>query len=134
MLVGINPLLRGELLAALDEMGHGDVLVIADANFPAHSLCRRVIHMPGVSAPESARAIATVFPIDKNEPVSLMTSPAGILPVQEELAQASAVESHAAHTLERFAFYEEARQAAVIVLTGETRPYGNLLLKKGVVS
>lgn len=134
MLVGINPLLRGKLLAALDEMGHGDVLVIADANFPAHSLCRRVIDMPGVSAPEAVRAIATVFPIDDGESVSLMAAPAGILPVQEDLVRASAIGSRTAPTLERFAFYEEARQAAVIVLTGETRPYGNLLVKKGVVS
>lgn len=134
MLVGINPLLRGKLLAALDEMGHGDVLVIADANFPAHSLCRRVIDMPGVSAPEAVRAVATVFPIDDGESVSLMASPDGILPVQEELVRASAMGSRTAPTLERFAFYEEARQAAVIVLTGETRPYGNLLVKKGVVS
>lgn len=134
MLVGINPLLRGKLLAALDEMGHGDLLVIADANFPAHSLCRRVIDMPGVGAPEAVRAIATVFPIDDGESVSLMAAPAGILPVQEELVRASAMGSRTAPTLERFAFYEEARQAAVIVLTGETRPYGNLLVKKGVVS
>lgn len=134
MLVGIDPLLRGELLAALDEMGHGDVLVIADANFPAHSLGRRVIDMPGASAPDAARAITTVFPVDDTESVFLMTSPAGFLPVQQELVRASARESCPAHTLERFAFYEEARQAAVIVLTGEKRPYGNMLVKKGVVS
>lgn len=134
MLVGINPLLRGELLAALDEMGHGDVLVIADGNFPAHSLCGRVINMPGVSAPEAVRAIATVFPIEENEPISLMASPSGLLAVQEELAQAAATEACSSVALERFAFYEQARKAAVVVLTGEARPYGNLLVKKGVVS
>lgn len=134
MLVGINPLLRGELLAALDEMGHGDVLVIADGNFPAHSLCRRVVNMPGVNAPEAMRAVAGVFPIEEHEPISLMASPSGLLTVQEELAGAAATEARAALTLERFAFYEQAQKAAVTILTGETRPYGNLLVKKGVVS
>lgn len=134
MLVGIDPLLRGELLAALDEMGHGDALVIADANFPAHSLCRQVINMPGVEAPEALRAIVTVFPIEESEPIFFLASPSGVMAVQEELAQAAARETHAAVSQERSAFYEGARNAALVVLTGETRPYGNLLVKKGVVS
>lgn len=134
MLMGIDPLLRGELLAALDEMGHGDSLVIADGNFPAHSLCRRVINLAGVNAPEALRAIATVFPIEESEPVSLMASPSGLSAVQEELVQAADMEAGTAVALERFAFYAAARNAALVVLTGETRPYGNLLVQKGVVS
>lgn len=136
MLVGIDPLLRGQLLAALDEMGHGDLLVIADANFPAHRLGRRVLDVQSADAPTVLRAVASVFPIDPDVPVSLMASPGGRLPVQDELVAAAGLQGHAtvANELGRYDFYDQAREASAILLTGELRPYGNVLLRKGVVA
>lgn len=135
MLIGIDPLLRGSLLAALDEMGHGDLLVVADANFPAHRISNRVIDIPCADAPGVMRAIASVFPIDPDVPVTLMESPSGRLPVQDELVRAADRDSSQSSVtaLNRFAFYGEAAQAYLVLLTGERRPYGNILVRKGVV-
>lgn len=135
MLIGIDPLLRGELLAALQSMGHGDVLVVADANFPVHRLAAHVIDLAGVDAPHAMRAIASVFPIDPSEAISLMLSPSGRLPVQDELVMAaSASGSPAVVDLERFEFYAAARSASLVVRTGEMRSYGSLMALKGTVS
>ena len=136
MLIGIDPLLRGQLLAALDEMGHGDLLVIADANFPGRRLGARVLDVQGADAPTVLRAVASVFPIDPEAPVLLMASPQGRLPVQDDLLAAAAVRAPVVSIVElsRYDFYDQAREASVILLTGELRPYGNLLLRKGVVT
>jgi len=135
MLVGIDPLLRGDLLAALDQMGHGDVLVIADANFPGRRLADQVINVQGADAPRVMRAVASVFPVDDGAPISLMVSPTGRLPVQDELVLAAGGEGHGLGVVEldRFAFYEAASEARVVLITGELRSYGNVLLRKGVV-
>jgi len=135
MLIGIDPLLSGDLLAALDQMGHGDVLVIGDANFPGRRLADRVINVQGADAPSAMRAVASVFPIDVGSSISLMASPTGRLPVQEELVIAAGGEGHGLGVaeLDRFVFYEEAKQACVVLITGERRPYGNVLVRKGVV-
>jgi L-fucose mutarotase len=133
VLLGVHPLLRGPLLAALDGMGHGDVLVVADAEFPARRLCGSVIDMPGVAAPAALAALCTVFPLDDAEPLWFMTAPQGWLPVQEELLGATGRPASAVRTAERHAFYDLASAARVVVSTGERRPYGNLLLRKGVV-
>lgn len=135
MLIGIDPLLRGDLLAALDHMGHGDVLVIADANFPGRRLTDHVIDLQGVDAPRAMRAVASVFPIDEGAPISIMASPTGRLPVQDELVHAAGGEGHGlgVSELDRFAFYAEAKNANLVLITGERRPYGNVLVRKGVV-
>lgn len=136
MLKGIDPLLRGPLLAALDEMGHGDLLVIADANFPGHRISARVIDVQCADAPTVMRAVASVFPVDPDAPLALMASPTGRLPVQDELVSAGGrgVDDSSVTELGRFAFYDEAAQAYLILLTGEQRSYGNLLVRKGVVT
>jgi L-fucose mutarotase len=136
MLVGINPLLRGELLAALDKMGHGDILVIADANFPAHRISTAGVHdLPGIDAPTVAAAILTVFPLDADEPITLMTCPAGRQPVQLELLTASGDPfPERVEELGRHDFYRLAAEAAVVVQSGETRPYGNLLIRKAGIT
>ncbi len=140
MLQNIDPLLTGELLRELDHMGHGDTLVVADANFPAHRLGTAVIEAPGVSAPRMLAAIATVFPFDAYDGAAMLLMStagdprhdAGELPeVQRELLAAAGVDHDA---LERFAFYEAAASARLVVRTGEGRPYGNALLRKGVVT
>jgi L-fucose mutarotase len=134
VLIGIDPLLRGELLAALDYMGHGDLLVVVDANFPGHAFGQQVIDLSGVSAPTAVRAISTVFPIDDVESAFLMENPDGRQLVQIELLDAAFPTGGAVVTdLDRFSFYERARTARLVVQTGERRPYGNIILHKGVV-
>ena len=136
MLSGINPILNGELLAALDRLGHGDELVVADANFPAHRI-GDVIEAAGLPAAEVVTAIRTVVPLDGYEGASvhLMQAEGGErLPVQHELVSAADAPEGRVVELERFAFYERAGTARLIVRTGELRPYGNLILRKGVVN
>ncbi len=133
MLVGINPLLTGSLLAQLDAMGHSDAVVVADAHFPAARLGDRVVDLPGTTSPDVLAALRSVLPLDDAPGLDLMRSADGaVLPVQEELVAAAAAEdSH--RYLDRFAFYDAAAAAFLIVRTGETRVYGNALLRKGVV-
>ena len=90
MLSGIDPLLTGDLLAALDAMGHGDAVVLADAHFPAARVARRLLVAPAVGTPDLLRAVRTVLPLDDDPAVDLMTSADGVpLAVQRELAAAA---------------------------------------------
>lgn len=134
MLEGIHPLLTGELLLHLDRMGHSDAVVIADAHFPAWGLGARVIDLPGTTTPEVVAAIRTVLPLDDAPGMDLMTSADGdVLDVQRELMHAAGTSIDTTRFVERFAYYEVAKSAYLMVRTGETRKYGNALLRKGVV-
>lgn len=140
MLKGIHPLLTGELLAHLDAMGHSDAVVLADAHFPAHRLATRSLVLPGVGTPELLAAVCTVVPLDwpggGGEPaLDLMATPDGrTLPIHEELVAAAGADPGAVRALDRHRFYDEAACAYLIVRTGETRVYGNVTLRKGVVT
>ena len=132
MLKGIHPLLTGELLAHLDAMGHSDAVVLADAHFPAARVATRLLELPGVGTPALLAAICTVVPLDDAPALDLMDTPDSTrLPVQDELIAATG--GAVPRMLDRFAFYEEARTAFLVVRTGETRTYGNAILRKGVV-
>ncbi len=134
MLLGVHPLLTGDLLAALDAMGHSDSVCLADAHFPAARLSDRVIDVPGVGTPDLLRAVCTVLPLDDAPAVDLMTSADGpVLPVQEQLMTAAGVGRDAVRFVDRHAFYEVAAAAYLVVRTGETRTYGNAVVRKGVV-
>jgi L-fucose mutarotase len=128
MLKGLDPLLHADLLYVLRSMGHGDDLVIVDANFPAASMGRRVVAMDGVSATRTLEAVLSVMPLDDfvDEPCARMQVVDDPDAVPEICTEFQAI-------IERFAFYERARQAFALVRTGETRLYGNILLKMGVV-
>lgn len=141
MLKGIHPLLNGALLKALDEMGHGDSLIIADANFPSsttsRSLLAPVIDLPGTTSPEVLEAVCTVFPIDTyaGPPLILMEAETGVdTAVQDELIAATGLAGDRIGYAERFEFYDLAANVHAIIRTGEGRPYGNALLRKGVVT
>lgn len=134
MLEGIHPLLTGELLLHLDRMGHSDSVVIADAHFPAWALGARVVDLPGTTTPEVVAAIRTVLPLDDAPGIDLMTSADGeVLDVQRELMAAAGTVLETTRFVDRFAYYEVAASAYLMVRTGETRKYGNALLRKGVV-
>lgn len=135
MLLGIHPLLTGDLLGALDAMGHSDSVVLADAHFPADRLADRLIVIPGSSAPDLLRAVCSVLPLDESPALDLMTSAnETVLPVQRELMAAATLGEDEVRFLDRHEFYEAAASAYLVVRTGETRPYGNVLVRKGVVS
>ena len=141
MLKGIDPLLGPELLATLRSMGHGDEITLVESNFPAHASHARVIRLDGVSVMRALNAVLSVMPLDDFFPeaawrMAVVDNPTQELPIFEEFRRTMA--RHAGPevrlaVLERFAFYERARQAFAVVATGETRLYGNLLLKKGVI-
>jgi L-fucose mutarotase len=141
MLKGLDPLLSANLLHVLRAMGHGDELVIVDANFPATSMGRRVVRLDGVSATRALEAVLSVMPLDDfvDEPCARMQvvdDPDAVPEVckefQELIDRAEGRRFRLAK-IERFEFYERARHAFALVQTGETRLYGNLLLKMGVV-
>jgi L-fucose mutarotase len=138
MLKGLDPLLTPDLLHALAAMGHGECVVLVDANYPA-SRGRRRIELPGADAPAALRAVLSVLPIDDfiAAPVSVMQvvgTPDDVPPVVAELnAMLRAHDLEPATAIERFAFYAAAEQAYAIVATGERRFYGNILLTKGAI-
>jgi L-fucose mutarotase len=134
VLSSIDPILTGDLLAHLDAMGHSDAVVLADAHFPAARLAERLLVFPGLSTPDVLAAVRTVIPLDDPPSLDLMTSADGTrLPVQEQLIAAARADEEDVRFLDRHEFYEEAAGAYVIVRTGETRTYGNVILRKGVV-
>ena len=140
MLKGIDPLLTPELLALLAEAGHGDVVAVVDRNFPAHSRGVPVVDLPGADAGQALRAICTLLPVDVHfqpAPVKhLLTSDGTPGPAVDDVhAVLVAAEGHEVgmEGLERFAFYEAASHAYVVVRTSETRPYACFLVAKGIV-
>jgi len=140
MLQGINPLLTGELLKHLDEMGHSDTAMIVDAHFPASRLARRLVSMPGTSSPDVLEAVRSVLPLDDvlqlddTPAVHLMTSAdQSVLEVQEQLLAAAGVTLEESRFIDRYAFYAAADSAYVIIRTGETRTYGCVIVRKGLV-
>ncbi len=144
MLKGISPLISPELLKALAEMGHGDELVIADGNFPCHSVGKNsiVIRADGHGVPEILDAILKLIPLDTytEKPVALMEVVKGdtcgtpeIWNTYEEILSKYEPLHHDIDYTERFAFYERAKGAYLIIATGEKAIYANILLKKGVV-
>ena len=135
MLTGIHPILTGELLAHLDAMGHSDAVVLADAHFPADRVASRLLTFPGLTTPDVLAAIRTVIPLDDQPSLDLMSSADGArLPVQEHLISAAEAAEADIRFLDRHEFYDVAAEAYLIVRTGETRTYGNVILRKGVVT
>jgi L-fucose mutarotase len=146
VLKNLDPLLNADVLYALASMGHGDDLVICDANFPADSVARhtalgRVLRLDGVDAPRAVRAVLSLLPLD-----SFVEHPALRMEVVGEPHTLPAVQQEAQHevnaaegravpfgSIERFAFYDLARRAYCVIATGEERGYGCFAFKKGVL-
>jgi|TARA_B100000459_G_scaffold103890_1_gene59823 L-fucose mutarotase len=145
MLININPILSPELLFHLRSMGHGEKIILADANFPANTSNNRVIRLDGVGIKEAASAILSVFPLDSFI-VSQGGSPALRMEVDdkpEELTEThnefiEAVkkvsgENWKVGSISRQDFYKEAKKAYCIVTTTDARPFGCFILTKGVI-
>jgi len=141
MLIGISPVIGPDLLDVLFRMGHGDEIVLADAFFTGDSLGKRVIRADGLRIPALLDGILRLINLDDfvTDSLVIMDPVAGdhLDPAMESSYRA-AIEKHwpqapVFHRLERFAFYERAKNAFAVVMTGETVKYGNIILKKGVI-
>ena len=141
MLIDIDPILSPELLHALRSMGHGDKLVLADANFPSAALAKKLIRLDGANIPNAAKAILSVLPLDSfvDYPVERMEidgNPDEINDVHQDLIDVlkiSAGDKWKVGSIERFKFYEEAKQAYMIVSTTDARAFGCFIITKGVI-
>ena len=144
MLKNIDPLLTPDLLKVLAEMGHDDAIVLADANFTAMSLGagKPVLRQPGIGMTRAVQAVASVLPLaqDVSHPVAYMQVGGTEAPyrsaVQREtlaVLAAEGLKEGQAEAVERFAFYERVKKAYAIVVTGELQPWGNFILRKGVI-
>ena len=146
MLKGIDNRLNADVLYALRAMGHGDLLVVCDTNFPADSIARHtdlgeLLHMENLTAAQAAEAILSVLPLDTFVDdfagrMEVVGEPETLLPValevQNALNRADGREARMT-TIERFAFYDMARDAYAVIQTGERRFYGCFMFRKGVI-
>jgi len=139
MLLGLDPLLSPDLLFALASAGHGDRIAIVDANFPAATIARRLIPLHGANAVAVLDAVLSVLPVDNFEPdpVVVMAVVGDREQTPEAVAEFTRVLANAGVApparLPRHDFYRAVREAYAVVLTGERRLYGNIMLTKGVV-
>ena len=147
MLKGIDNRLNAEVLGCLRAMGHGDVLIVCDTNFPADQVARatvtgKLLRMENLTAAQAVNAILTVLPLDTFVPdfagrMEVVGDPARIEPVQAEVqVQIDAAEGRPRPmiSIERFEFYDRARQAYAVIQTGERRFYGCFIFRKGVIA
>lgn len=139
MLKGIASCISPDLLKILAEMGHGDEIVLADAHFPGHSMNARVPRADGLMVDELLNGILPLFELDAYAPPLIMMAAVSgdILDPSVEARYLKAIRRHAPDAqvpvrIDRFDFYDRARKAFAVVMTGETAKYGNLILKKGV--
>ena len=141
MLININPILSPELLFHLRSMGHGDKLVLSDANFPSYSQGNKLYRMDGLNVPQAAEALLEHFPLDSfiPHPVQRMEvdgKPDEINEVQEELintVKKVSGDNWVVGSIERQKFYVEAKKTMAVITTSETRPYGCFIFTKGVL-
>ena len=141
MLKGVPNIISPELMKILMEMGHGDEIVLADGNFPAASVARRLVRADGHNIPELLEAILKFFPLDTyvDSAVALMAVVPGdsvkptIWEKYREIIKKSGEKFEDFEMVERFAFYERATKAYAVVATSEAALYANIILKKGVI-
>ncbi len=143
MLKNIPSILPPDLLKILMEMGHGDEIVIADGNFPGASIAKNLIRCDGHGVPEVLEAVIKLLPLDQyvEQPVALMQVVPGdnVVPTiwdkYEEIINEYEPDGmkNGFDMVERFAFYDRAKKAYAVVMTGESAIYANIILKKGVV-
>ncbi|WP_394690965.1 RbsD/FucU family protein [Hoeflea sp.] len=146
MLKGLDPRLNAEVLYALRAMGHGDTLIIADTNFPSDSIARQTVigdllRMDNLTAGQAAEAVLSVLPLDTFVDdfagrMEIVGNPDEVPAVQMEVQQvidAAEGTPRPMVSIERFAFYDLAKQAYAVIQTGERRFYGCFMFRKGVI-
>lgn len=142
MLTGIPKIISPDLLKALCEMGHTETLVIADGNFPGHKYGKKVIHLDGHGVPEVLEAILKLYPLDKyvDCPVTLMEVVKGDTvetPIwdtyKEIVAKFDDRGAACVQNIDKWDFYDETKEASLVIMTSEKALYANIMIKKGVV-
>ena len=146
MLKGIDPRLNADVLYVLRAMGHGDTLILADTNFPSDQVSRSTVHgdllrMENLTCAEAIEAVLSVYPLDTfvddfAARMEVVDEPDTIPPVQDEVQAAINAAEGTPRTMvsiERFAFYDMARESYAVIQTGERRFYGCFMLRKGVI-
>jgi len=146
MLKNINPLLNADVLYCLAAMGHGDTVVICDANFPADAIARATVYGSllhiDVDAPTAVRAVLSLMPLDtfvedSVRRMEVVDNPEEVPLVQREIqAEINKAEGKPwpATAIDRMDFYEYARDAYCLIQTSERRFYGCFILRKGVIA
>jgi len=141
VLKGIDPILGPELLMTWRAMGHGDEIAIVDANYPADTDARRLVRMDGHGAPRLVDAILSLMPLDNfvEQAVfrpGIRNDPEHREPIMLEFEQIVFKYDPKIHIVPLLGdlFYSRVRNAYAIVASGERRLYGNLILRKGVIS
>jgi L-fucose mutarotase len=140
MLKGISPLISPELLSVLYRMGHGDEIVLADAHFPGETCGQRVVRADGLRIANLLDGILPLFALDAegDSPTIMMAPGAGsVLDPKVEESYLRVILKHCPEAPaivrnDRLVFYERARKAFAVVMTGETATFGNIILRKGV--
>ena len=135
MLKGISPVVSPDLLKTLAEMGHGDEIVISDAHFPGHAFNARTLRADGIGADRLLAGIIPLFELDAYATPVVMMAPVpgdSLDPSIEARYRSALGYEGKIEQMERYAFYERAKKAYAVVITGETAKYGNVILKKGV--
>ena len=136
MLKGVPAIIHPDFLKILAQMGHGDEIVIADAHFPSYSISSNVVRVDKVSSTEIMEAVLKLIELDQyvDKPVMLMEPVPGDSIDPELLSEVKMLTGNPERIdyIERFAFYERAKKAFAVVVSGESRIYGNIILKKGV--
>ncbi|WP_284639368.1 RbsD/FucU family protein [Paenibacillus silviterrae] len=140
MLRGIPPIISPQLMQVLMEMGHGDEIVLADGNFPAASLAKRLIRCDGHVIKDLLEAVIPYFPLDYavERPAAVMSlrdteHPPGIWEQYRTILQTGHADFVDFEYVERFEFYNRAKEAFAVIATSDQAFKGNLILKKGVV-
>ena len=139
MLKGIPKIISPELLKILAEIGHGDEIVLADGNFPGERVGQRCVRADGHGTVELLKAILELFPLDVYaQPVYVMEKVPGDTvetPILDEYSEIIKPYTDATlEGIERFAFYDRAKEAYAVIMSGESALYANIILKKGVVT
>lgn len=139
MLKGIPKIVSPLLLKTLCEMGHGDEIVIADANFPAETFGKRVIRADGLGGVEILNAVLSLIPLDTyadDNFLLMQTTKGDPIPTiwEEYFKVANAKDDNLkAKNIDRYEFYERAKNAYAVIATGEEAIYANIIIKKGVI-
>ncbi|KAI9024251.1 RbsD-like domain-containing protein [Hyaloraphidium curvatum] len=154
VLKNVPSILTPDLLRCLALMGHGDELVLADANFPSHSMSRstalgEALRFDGVGVPELLEAVLSLLPLDDpgigrgdgevavmammDEHVKMGWKEPEVWATYRAIAEKAEGRNVELQEVERFAFYERAKKAFAVVATGETALYGNIIVKKGII-
>jgi L-fucose mutarotase len=140
MLKNIDPILNPDLLRVLRAMGHGDEIAIVDANYPSSSAGPQIVRLDGLDTNRVLDAVLSVMPLDEFVPeaafhMQTVGDPTRIEPTTKDFAGIIAKHEPKMKlgSIERFGFYDRVKGAFAIVVTGETRLYGNILLKKGII-